>query len=178
MSRVQVTPKGLADALRRMPTQIQKATKDAMVEGGLMLEGALVQKEIAASDPKPVDQAQYKGGWTHHETDDGIEVGNTTKHSLFVERGRGPGPVPLKPILEWVIRKGFARSFVKALAKIRGRRATLGEQTAAEMNAARAIQQKIQREGTPPRWVLRRAIEALRPKMPGILKRALKTVKP
>lgn len=35
-------------------------------------------------------------------------IGSTVLHSRYIELGRGPGPVPLAPIIAWVRRKGLA----------------------------------------------------------------------
>lgn len=187
MKRVQTTPAGLADAMRRMGEQFPKALEQGMVEGATLLQGALVQREIASSDPQPVDQGQYKAAWTVTEVEGGAVVGNTSKQALWVERGRAPGPTPFGPILEWVRRKGFVRAAVKAAKKAapgprqrdskgRFQGASEDEIEQAEQGAAVAIQRKITREGVAPRWVLRRALDALRGKMPAILRRAVREV--
>lgn len=176
MKRVQVTAGGLADALRRMGEAYPKAVEQGMAEAALMLKGALVQREIATTDPKPVDQGQYKAGWVSTPIEGGAVVGNQSKQALWIERGRGPGPVPFQAIYEWVKRKGFARKQAKATAKAQGRRSSKNEVEQAEKSAALAIQRKIEQQGIEPRWVLRRAMEALKDKMPGILRRALREV--
>lgn len=185
MKRVRTTPAGLADELNRLGQQFPKAVEQGMVEGATLLQGALVQREIAASSPQPVDQGQYKAAWTMTEVEGGAVVGNTTKQALWVERGRAPGPTPFGPILEWVRRKGFVRAAVKAVAKARGtgrdskgrfQGASQSEIDQAEKTAALAIKRKIEQQGIEPRWVLRRAIDALRSKMPAILRRSVREV--
>lgn len=176
MKRVQTTPAGLADALRRHGEQIPRAVERGMVEAGAQLKGSLVQREIAAASPQPVDQGQYKAAWVLQEVEGGAVVGNTTKQAVWVERGRAPGPVPFKPILEWVRRKGFARASAKATAKAQGRRSSKSEQEQAEAAAALAIQRKIEQQGVEPRWVLRKALDVLRGKMASILRRAMREV--
>lgn len=187
MKRVQTTPAGLADELNRLGQQFPKAIEQGMVEGATLLQGALVQREIASSDPQPVDQGQYKAAWVLQEVEGGAVVGNTSKQALWVERGRAPGPTPFGPILEWVRRKGFVRSAVKAAKKAapgprqrdskgRYQGASENEIEAAEKTAALAIQRKIEQQGVEPRWVLRRAMVALQSKMAGILRRAVREV--
>lgn len=187
MKRRQVTAGGLAAALRQMAKDAPKALEQGMAEAATMLKGALVQREIAATDPQPVDQGQYKGGWVSQPVAGGAVVGNQSKQALWVERGRAPGPVPFGAILAWVKRKGFVRAQVKAAKKAQGVKrdskgryqgATTSEIEQAEKTAALAIQRKIEQQGIEPRWVLRRAVHALQPKMPGILRRALREVKP
>lgn len=176
MKRQRVTPAELAEGLRRLSAQAPEAVKDAMVDAGLRLQGSLIQREIAASNPQPVDQGQYKAGWVLVETSDGALVANTTSQALWVERGRGPGPVPFKAILEWVKRKGFVRAAVKAEKRAQGRfkGASRNEIEQAEVSAAFAIQKKIEAKGIEPRWPLWRALSALRDKVPGMLRRALR----
>ena len=49
---------------------------------------------------------------------------STVKHAVFIERGRGPGPVPLAVIVEWVTRKGLWKGeYKKRLAAVRAFRA-------------------------------------------------------
>lgn len=186
MKRVKTTAGGLASALRQMAVDVPKALEHGMVDAAEQLKGSLVQREIAATSPQPVDQGQYKAGWTSHEVEGGAVVGNTTKQALWIERGRGPGPVPFKAILEWVRRKGFVRASVKAAKKAssplqrdeKGRYKGASEQeiARAETTAALAITRKIEQQGIEPRWVLRRAIEALKSRLPGILRRAMADV--
>lgn len=176
MKRVKTNASGLASALRQMAADTPKALEHGMVDAAEQLKGALVQREIATTNPQPVDQGQYKAGWVSREVEGGAVVGNTTKQALWIERGRGPGPVSFKAILAWVRRKGFARASAKAAAKAQGRRSSKSEQEQAETTAALAITRKIEQQGIEPRWVLRRAIEALKGKLPGILRRALADV--
>lgn len=186
MKRVQTTPAGFADALRRHGEQIPRAVERGMVDAGAQLKGSLVQREIAAASPQPVDQGQYKAAWVLQEVEGGAVVGNTTKQALWVERGRAPGPVPFQPILEWVRRKGFVRAAVKAAKKAMGplKRDSKGrflgasktEIEQAEVVAALAIQRKIEQQGVEPRWPLRKAIAVLQGKMGGILRRAMREV--
>lgn len=180
MKRARVTPAQLAEGLRRLSVQAPEAIKDTMVEAGMRLQGSLLQREIASTDPQPVDQGQYKAGWILTEIEDGAVVGNTTSQALWVERGRGPGPVPYKAILEWVKRKGFVRASVKAEKRGQGRDskgrfkgASKSDIEQAEASAALAIQRKIQWRGVEPRWPLWRALTALGDKVPGMLRRAL-----
>lgn len=180
MKRVTATPAELGKALRRLQAQMPEAAKDAMVEAGLQLQGSLIQREIASSSPPPVDQGQYKAAWSKVETQNGILVGNETKQALWIERGRGPGPVPFKAILAWVKRKGFVRASVKAQKRGQGRDsqgrfkgASQSDIEQAETSAALAIARKIERQGIEPRWPLRRALTLLQNKIPGMLRRAL-----
>lgn len=57
-----------------------------------------------------------------------------------------------------------------------GRRFTMKDQAINEV--AMLVRRKIARRGTPEKRVLRNAIRALKPKMPGILRRALREIRP
>lgn len=120
-----MTPEEFAAKLRELGEKAPQALESTMVEGAMLLGGRLVQKEIAAAKPQPVDMGQYKAGWQMTPVEGGAVVGNSTKQSTFIERGRGPGKVPFQPILEWVQRKGLARRSLKqkrALAREQRRR--------------------------------------------------------
>jgi hypothetical protein len=181
-----VSPAGFAAALRRLKETLPGAVEDAMVEGAQQLGGALVQREIASTGPhQPVDQGQYKAGWQVTEVKGGAIVGNSTQQAVWMERGRGPGPVPFSAILAWVKRKGFAKAKAKEAAKGRGRDAqgrfkgaSKSEIEDAEVAAAHAITASIARKGIEPRWVLRRALTALGPSLKRIIRRRLREVRP
>jgi hypothetical protein len=173
VQRRKVTPAGLTAALERLTEQTPELVRRSMGEAATALE-----REAAGDSTQPVDQGDVKGGWTSEPTADGFRVSNRSEHAVWVERGRGPGPVPFGAILAWVKRKGIARAQAKTTAKAQGRRASKDEVTQAEKSAAAAIQKKIEREGIEPRWVLRRAVERLRSKMGGILRRAVGGLKP
>jgi hypothetical protein len=156
-----ISPGEFARVLRSLQEKIPDAIQEGLEEAGLMLQGKLVQGSIASTEPhQPVDTGQYKSGWRSQPTAAGAVVFNTTKQALWMERGRGPGPVPFAPIREWVRRKKIAT----------------GD---AEIDrAAHAIQRSIARVGIKPRWVLRRAIEDLRPELPKIWRRKLREIRP
>lgn len=179
MTAKRVSPGGFAADLRRLKEALPRAVEDALVEGAQQLGGALVQREIASTGPhQPVDQGQYKAGWQVTEVKGGAVVGNSTQQAVWMERGRGPGPVPFSAILAWVKRKGFAKAAVKAAAKSRGQRTSKSEIEQAEESAAHAITASISRKGIEPRWVLRRALTALGPSLQKIIRRRLREVRP
>lgn len=101
-----VTAAQLAVEIRKLGKNAPEALEAAMREGAMRLLGD-IQSTIADTDPQPVDQGQYKAGWSVQEVDGGAVVGNDTKQAVWIERGRGPGPVPFGPIREWVRRKGI-----------------------------------------------------------------------
>lgn len=146
------TPKDFAAYLRsHVALKFPEGVKRGMVEGGLYLGGPGVQNEIASTQPIPVDMGQYKAAWTTTELPDGIVVGNTSKQSTWIERGRLPGPVPLKPILEWVQRKQIATGQGAYLVALK-------------------IRNRIAASGYAPRWVLKRALTALFPRLRKMIK--------
>jgi hypothetical protein len=192
-----LTPAQFANELRRLSEETPKAVERALVDAGMMLEGRLVQKEIAAADPKPVDQGQFKASWQATEIPGGIVVGSTAKHAVVMERGRKPGGrVNLQAIREWVERKGFwkgewskrleAAQHVRKLIDGDGKpsRAVRKERKRAEQDAkaellngiALAVAGKIKRDGIAPKWILKRALAALGPRIPSIIRRAIREV--
>lgn len=170
MSRT-VSPLELASALRRMGEAAPEAVRKALVEGAVTLRGELVQQAIASSAPQPVDRGQYKAGWRMSEVAGGAVVFNLTPQALWMERGRAPGPVPLKPIRDWVRRKGFWRAEVKARRRDRTHRP--GDTDRIIDRIALAVARKIAEQGIEPRWVLRRSVGALEQRLPGLLRRSL-----
>lgn len=204
---------GLGALLRNVASLAPQAAELAMRETGLQLVGI-------AAEESPVDQAQMKAGWRSFDVPGGAIVANLTKQAVWIERGRGPGPVPMGPIREWAIRKGLvSKTLVRRLAKraasrLKGtmtpelRRGASGKSAAARMARADAraynrrarsmarafekaaaqeqavdaavypIKRKIELEGYAPRWVLRNAMERVRPAALRRLRAALKGLTP
>lgn len=102
---------------------------------------------------------QNPSNWLVQNTPVGAILSPTTKHSLFVERGRKPGKKPpYQQILMW--------AYQKKIGLRRGRTgltAVLG--TPKTQKIIKAIQWKIAKRGTKGRWPLKRT-------MPRIAKRA------
>lgn len=173
-----VSPGGFAAALRRLAKDIPAGVERAMDDAALELRGSLVQDAIASTSPQPVDRAQYKGGWRKRRVKGGAIVYNATKQALWIERGRGPGPVPLKPILAWVKRKGLGGATTGRKGLRRGKGGRFIEDPGT-LNLARAIQQKIMKRGIKPRWVLRRAVLELRAgRLGAAIQRQLRGLRP
>ena len=185
-----VSPEEFGDVLCALGTRLPGAMETAMREVGSELAGRLVQREIKDTDPQPVDQGQYKAAWQSTPVEGGAIVGNTSLHSVWIERGRGPGPVPLQPIIEWVDRKGLWRDeldAVKAAAKAAGgqKRDTKGKFRGYGVRKAEIIKgialkirAKIASRGIAPRWVLRRAIGKLHIPVGRAVRAALKGLNP
>ena len=145
--------KGFAASMRGpAQVQIKGALLAAMHEAGDLLAGPIIQETIDATEPVPVDMAQYRASWSNKTTGKGSMVASSAKQAVWIERGRGPGPVPLEAIKAWAARKGIAPEVAFLIAR------------------------KIARTGYAPRFVLRRAIESLRPRFGAIVKSYLGTV--
>lgn len=96
---------------------------------------------------------QNPGNWLVQKTPMGAILSPTSKHALFVERGRKPGKKPpYGRIFEWMIQK--------KVGKIRrGRTATSAVSgTARTQRIIKAIQWKIAKKGTKGRWPLKRTM--------------------
>lgn len=113
----------------------------AEVANRTLAEVALKSTTVAS------DTGEYARGWEAQPTDDGWDgwdVFNTVPYSGVIELGRRPmrpGP-PLAPILEYVRRKD------------------LGGSDEANERIARALREKIHRNGTPPKHILGDTVEA------------------
>ena len=108
----------------------------------------------------PVDRGAIKA--SAHVEDDGetVRIVFDAPHTGIVELGSRPHVPPLGPLIAWVKRhraafgiagKGTARN--KATGRF--------EASAEVVRIARAIQQKIKREGTKPTYFIRRSIPAI-----------------
>ena len=147
MATHHVTLAGLSASLRALGSRAPAAVEDALREVGEMLAGPVIQHEIAAAGA--VDQGQYKASWTSSPVSGGAVVRSSAPQATFIERGRGPGPVPDAPIIAWMDRKGIDPSLLFV------------------------IKRKIAASGTEPKWVLRKATESIKPLVVRIVKRAL-----
>ena len=85
----------------------------------------------------------------------GAAVANSARHARFVEVGRRKGrQPPIKPLVEWIIRKRLARP---------GRARHL----------AFMVARKIARTGTPGKFVFRRALPKIAKRVPVEVDRAM-----
>jgi hypothetical protein len=87
---------------------------------------------------------------------DAVHLTADAPHAAAVEVGARPHLVPLHALVRWIQ--------VKRLA-------TRGE---SETALALAIQRRISREGTPPRWFMRRSLDAARLALAEAVPRALR----
>lgn len=152
MSTFNVSPSGLAVAFKTNA----KAQKAAIIKG-LQL-GAIAGKAILIRRT-PVDEGLMKASWVVIMQPWGAKLVNSAPHAGIVEGGSRPHMPPFAPIFEWVWRN--RRKF-----SIKGR----GKKAQAEAKGiAIAIQHKIRRFGTKPRWVVRGAL----PKLARLAKRSV-----
>ncbi len=150
MASHHVSIKGFAAALRARGREVPAACVEALREAGDMLAGPVIQHEIAAA--KAVDLGQYAASWSSKPVPGGCDVSSSAPQAVWIERGRGPGPVPLAPIKAWAARHGMDES------------------------AAYPIAKKIAESGTAPRWVLRKATERIRPLIGRLVQRQLEAL--
>lgn len=136
-----------------------------------MLEAATLGAELLA-EAAPVDRGRLKQSFRVRKRGKSghPEIVATAPYSGIVEMGARPHWTPLAPLVRWVRRhaKAFNLSGSGTGRDKRGR-FTQG----AFVRIARAIQRKIAREGTKPRWFVKQRIPALR----GILDVCLQTAK-
>jgi len=139
--------RGSMDDFNAFLSRFQNAAPAAVVRG--LRDGAniLVGKAVELT---PVDQSQMKGSWRNFPTSNGAIVTNLAQHAAFVERGRGPGPVPSGPILAWMGRHGIPE------------------------DALFAIMRKLARSGYEAKWPLKNAIIASKAAMGKAILRSLR----
>lgn len=105
---------------------------------------AIVVEEIENASPYPaVDTRAMINSVDSRGTGTGVQIFVGAPHAIFMEEGTRPHTPPLDPILEWVLRKGFASSEKDA------------------RHIAFAVQQKIAREGIAPRRFFRKAMRRI-----------------
>ena len=117
--------------LKRDRTEIRKAAAETAAQA--------VAELVEATDRAGlVDRGEFRNGWRNQRTPTGGKVGNEAPHAQAIEEGRRPnrpGP-PLAPIRRWVERK--IQPPPEQLDRI-----------------AWAIRNKIHREGSEPKLILR-----------------------
>lgn len=138
MTTLSGSPKDFGAFLRRMGAALPAAVERGLREGAMIIQAK-------ATELTPVDQGQMKASWRVVPVDGGALVVNGAGHAVFVERGRGPGPVPAGPILAWMRRHGI------------------------DEGALHAILKKLSSSGYEPRWPLKKAVVASR----GPIRRAI-----
>lgn len=120
-----------------------KRSRKKIVAG--LIEAAFVSEALIAQDT-PVDTGDTRARWMTIIEDDGAAVVNDSPVALYLEEGTRPHRPPLWPIARWLMRKeGIGAGGVRELSDL----------PPELVAAARSIADKIEREGTPPRYMVR-----------------------
>ncbi|HEX8556670.1 MAG TPA: HK97 gp10 family phage protein [Pyrinomonadaceae bacterium] len=96
-----------ADLLRLdelMHREFETAAKHTAVQGADRLRHKIVEGGAVASSAllNSIDWEVDEEGY-----DLAAVIFSTEQHAVWVEEGRGPGPVPVGPIIEWMMDKGI-----------------------------------------------------------------------
>ncbi len=147
-------------ALKDLAPQVQRLHAEAMarVTRAIRIEVhttgmRLLQEEIDATDPKPVDRGTYRGKWRAVDLATGAAILNPLPYAAVIERGRRPGARMPPPDLlgAWARRKGLLRDLPKR------------EMRAAQRSIGFALARTIQRRGLPARNILWKTVQRLLP---------------
>jgi hypothetical protein len=155
MGRVRVKDfYALGRALNALGRDVEKGAEMALWKAARWGVGH-ARSVAAATDPRPKAVGDYERGFRAERIKGGGRLYNNAPHARFVERGRKPGKgPPLEAIVEWVMVKGIVRrSRMKAKSKFQEAR-----------SVAFAVQRKIAKKGIKGRYVLDRAMPAVRRK--------------
>jgi hypothetical protein len=184
MGRVTVDPARFGAVFR--------ANEHARMErvAGAGYEAALLGAEVVAK-AAPVDVGSLKSSLHARQTGPrSAELVADAPHAGVVEVGSRPHTPPLQPLIDWVRR--HHRSFrIRRAAKVRigpartasaqrrrDARVAHNDTREAEIEAvARAIQRKIARFGTRPRWFMRSQLPKLRKILAILIRRRLRDPK-
>ena len=169
-NKIVTTPRKFLPMLLKMNKAMEGAAKAALRDAAAYGTKA-VQREIGRSRPKPVATGDYRRSWTWEPTKRGAILGSLARQSYWVEAGRKAGKrPPMEAILRWVRAKKIhatKRGDLKAALRRPGesgrksKAKRLARLARLDVGLAYAIARKIGKEGTPPRWVLRRALPSI-----------------
>jgi hypothetical protein len=159
-----VTLKDLPAVLLAKPKQLQATIVKALRLSAKTEALRLVQEEVSAAQPMPVDRGTYRRMWQARDIDEGVMVFNPTPYAAVIEHGRRPGgrQPPIKPLQSWVLRKGLVKS-------IKGK----GNREKAAKGIAFAIARKIAKDGQPARHILAKAVMRWMPLLRASIKDAI-----
>jgi hypothetical protein len=159
---------------------------------GAGYEAALLGVEVVAK-AAPVDVGSLKSSLHAKQTGPrSAELIADAPHAGVVEVGSRPHTPPLQPLIDWVRRhrRSFGLQAPRALRPIKNRKlygAAAASRARAEARhaksdegierIARAIQRKIARVGTRPRWFMRDSLPKLRKILAILIKRRLRDPK-
>lgn len=161
---IKVSPAQLPEALREHAKQALKEIHQAVFETCQIEGQQIIQAEIDATSPPPVDRGTYRRSFKVAKTESGVSIYNPLLYASVLEEGRRPGGKmpPLDEITRWVIRKG--------LVKGRGRGASRDKAARA---IAYVIARGIARKGMKPRRILARSEARLTPLVMAAIYKAL-----
>lgn len=137
-----------------------RAHQEEIFEAGRTgaFRAALRGVRLVAEDT-PVDEGIARSGWQAQRTEDGAELFNDVPYVGVLEMGSRPHRPPLRPILEWVVRK-FGADLENTKASRRSFE-DMGDVSSEAVGIAMAVVDKIAREGTEPNWMVRNNIPKL-----------------
>lgn len=149
---------GFVRKLEAMPEEVRSAAVRGL-QGAAMVLAAEVPIQISHASPYPaVDTSYLRNSVQLTVLHDGAEVSVDAPYAAPMEYGTRPFTPPLKPLVEWAMRKGFAEDEKGATA------------------IARAVQKKIAREGIAPRAYFRKSWNKSRRKMHAEVRRELRAI--
>lgn len=149
--------------LRAEDVSRELAAADRAAQGATrraMLEAAAAGAEVLARGA-PVDTGRLKQSFRLRRRGEGghPEIVADAPYAGIVEAGSRPHWAPLAPLVRWVRRNAGRLGLRGAGRNRRSGRFTAGSSV---VRVARAIQRKIARVGTRPRWFVRQRLPALR----------------
>lgn len=156
MAEVVLGPGMLGAALVLDHQRRIQAARDAVLEAATL--GAEV---VARAIPK--DMGLLRQSAHAQATSDGAEILVDAPHAAAVELGSRPHWAPLEPLIDWV------RRHVGALGLDKGWEHQVED-------TARAIQAKIARVGTAPRWYMRGSLPQLERILDAVIRRRMGAV--
>lgn len=124
---------GLGSFLDRQVSLVKAAARRASVEAA---ELGVTMATVETDKKGSVDRGNFKLAWESRPMIFGAQIRNGAPYAAFIERGTRPHWPPLAPILAWVMRKN-----------------QMDEEDAYPI--ARAVQVKIARSGTKPRFIMK-----------------------
>lgn len=150
-----LTPKQVAAVIMATDKTIRAEQKRAM------LEAAALGAELLAKEA-PVDTGRLKQSFRvrTHGVSGHPEIVADAPYAGVIEAGARPHWMPLRPLIGWVRRHRGLFNLTRRPPK-RHRRTGRFQADAGIVGIARAIQLKIARVGTKPRWFVRKTLPAL-----------------
>jgi phage gpG-like protein len=128
----------IPNALEEYAHELRALVVDEINRMGISVSGDLA-KSITPEVGKKLDS------WL-------AQVGTNLKYAIYVHEGTKPHWAPIKPLLEWVEKKGIVGTY-----SVKTRKRTGGKKKIADenMSMARAVQRSIAKKGTKAKPFLR-----------------------